>query len=129
MQRYVVQMQIKVIYDGAIALGGQLTMARRRAPPFLTMQFAARKRERARERGRREEENGSSQIVSGRRGGGGGDEKIADGDLKRVSICCLRSECRKSSGRAFDINITKYTAGVFKMRTAARKIARKLLTS
>lgn len=45
MQRYVVQMQIKVIYDVAIALGGQFTMARRWAPPFLTMQFAKRKRE------------------------------------------------------------------------------------
>lgn len=58
MQRYVVQMQIKVIYGGAIALGGQLTMARRRAPPFLTMQFVERKREQTEEG--KEKESGSS---------------------------------------------------------------------
>lgn len=73
MQRYVVQMQIKVIYGGAIALGGQLTMARRRAPPFLTMQFAVR--EERRSEGQREERRGerivSDRIGGGTRGGGG----------------------------------------------------------
>lgn len=104
MQRYVVQMQIKVIYGVAIALGGQLTMARRWAPPFLTMQFAKRKREGT--KGGRRERRRVDRLRSYRE-----EQENQHRDLKRVSIRCLRSRCRNRVD-VFDINITKCAAGV-----------------
>lgn len=105
MQRYVVQMQIKVIYDGAIALGGQLTMARRRAPPFLTMQREGGRTEREKEKkrrgGRKREERRLDRIKETRK---------SPRDLKRVPIRCLRSECCNQMD-AFDMSITKSTVG------------------